>query len=543
MSNPGTAAQPWSTLEAVFTANKVFAPGDEIVGHDGYHGSPAVKGNNAADVVIRPAPGETPRLRNLVVRSGSRWVIEGLDICPGNEVPATPFSGTVVEIESSASRIQLRDCTVRTALSSAGWTLDQWKTIPKRCIRTAAPYTTLSGNRIETASFGITVRRTAPFTVVAGNRITGFSHDGIQALADDCLFEGNTITDAYVSDSTHNHDDFFQSWSVGADGSTVGAGTVYRVTLRGNTFISRTSPTQAHAANPQGIGCFDGYYEGWVIENNIIASRTSHGIALYGAIDCKVVNNTVVENPFDTPGSSTRPWIKIEAHKTRTTPSSANLVRNNISAKPVETVAGSATVDFHQTTTAYSAYFTHPAGFDFSLKPGSPARDVGSGVQAPPVDITGAPRSEPFDLGAHELQVPASTTYADWLVANGLPPDGSGNGDPDAAPRGDGVSNAMKFALGLAADARGYGGRVSTGIHAAGGQRYLSLTFTHPDPAPAGVVYRVQSAPGLAGWSSTATAVVSESVAGGLRTRVLRDTVPIGGGSARRFIRLAVELP
>src|SRR5688572_12088304 len=31
MSNPGTASQPWSTLEAVFAANKTFAAGDVIL--------------------------------------------------------------------------------------------------------------------------------------------------------------------------------------------------------------------------------------------------------------------------------------------------------------------------------------------------------------------------------------------------------------------------------------------------------------------------------------------------------------------------------
>src|SRR5688572_7588524 len=37
MSNPGSAAQPWSTLEAVFAANKTFAAGDVILLKSGYH--------------------------------------------------------------------------------------------------------------------------------------------------------------------------------------------------------------------------------------------------------------------------------------------------------------------------------------------------------------------------------------------------------------------------------------------------------------------------------------------------------------------------
>lgn len=543
MANAGTAAQPWSTLEAVFTANKTFAAGDEIVLRSGYHGAPTVKGTNAGDVTIRPDTGASPKLRNLVVKSGARWVIEGLDICPGNEVPGTGFTGNIVEIESSASLVTLRGCTVRSFLSTAGWTLENWRTLPMRGIRTAATYTTLSNNRVETVSYGISLRKTAAFTSVSGNLIKAFSFDGIVALADDCVFESNTVTDAYVSDNTHNHDDFFQSWSVGTDGFTVGQGTVYRVTLRGNTFISRTDASQPFAANPQGIGCFDGYYEGWLIENNIIASKTSHGIALYGAIDCKVVNNTVVENPFDPAGGSTRPWIKIAEHKTRSTLPTGNLVRNNISAKPVDAAAGSSTVDFHHTTTAYSSYFANPAAFDYSLKTTSPAKDNGSDSVAPPLDITGASRVVPYDVGAHEFRATSADTYAEWLVSNALPPDSSGDGAPEADPLGDGVSNEMKFALGLPAKTRGYGGRVVTGSITTGGLTYLALSFVHPDPSPSGVTYQVRTAPDLAGWSGTSTFVVSDTVAGGLRTKVVRDVAPIGGGEARRFIRLVVDAP
>jgi len=542
MANPGTAVQPWSTLEAVFKANKTFAAGDEIVLRGGYHGAPTVKGNNSGDVTIRPDTGAIPKLRNLVVNSGARWVIVGLDICPGNEVPGSGYDGTVVEIESSASRITLRDCTVRSALSTNGWTVDNWKDLTMRGIRTAATYTTLSNNRVETTSFGITTRKTATFALVSNNLIKAFSHDGIQALADDGVFESNTVTDAYVSDSSHNHDDFFQSWSSPVEGSnSVGGTTVYRITLRGNIFISRTSASQPFAANPQGIGCFDGYYEGWVIENNVIATKAGHGIALYGAIDCRVVNNTVVENPFDSAGGSTRPWIKIAPHKSRTTPASGNLIRNNISAKPVDAVAGSATVDFHHTTTDYSSFFTNPAAFDYSLKATSPARDGGSASVAPPADITGASRAVPYDVGAHEFRANSVATYEQWLAANGLPPDGSGDGAPGIDPMDDGVSNAMKFALGLPLETRGYGGRVTTGLMTSGGLTYLALTFVHPDPSPAGLIYQVRTAADLDGWSASSTFVVSDTVTDGLRTKVVRDVVPTGGGAARRFIRLVVE--
>lgn len=39
---------------------------------------------------------------------------------------------------------------------------------------------------------------------------------------------------------------------------------------------------------------FDGWYDDFVVENNLIITNTYHGIAFYGARNCKIVNNTVV---------------------------------------------------------------------------------------------------------------------------------------------------------------------------------------------------------------------------------------------------------
>ena len=150
MSNPGTAAEPWSTLEAVFDANKTFAAGDEILLYSGYHGAPTVKGDNSATVRIRPAIGATPKLKNLIVRSGSRWEISGLDICPENQSPGTTHGSTMVEIEGSASHITLRDCVIRGSFSIEGWDFEDWDVVG-RGIRTAAAHTLLEGNHIEAA--------------------------------------------------------------------------------------------------------------------------------------------------------------------------------------------------------------------------------------------------------------------------------------------------------------------------------------------------------------------------------------------------------
>src|SRR5690606_12571794 len=80
----------------------------------------------------------------------------------------------------------------------------------------------------------------------------------------------------------------------GSDGG-VGTGVVRGVVIRGNVFINFTDPDREFAGSAQGIGCFDGFFEDWVIENNVVVVNHWHGITLLGARNVRVVNNTVVD--------------------------------------------------------------------------------------------------------------------------------------------------------------------------------------------------------------------------------------------------------
>jgi hypothetical protein len=133
--------------------------------------------------------------------------------------------------------------------------------------------------------------------------------------------------------------------------------------------------------------------------------------------------------------------------------------------------------------------------------------------------------------------------YHLWLQTNALPMDGSGNGAPTFSVPNDGIWNAMKFALGLSANIRGYFGRLSTGTVLDGGQTYNSLTYTRPEPPPAGNIYSVEACAELAGWTASETVEIASSVAGNLRTITVRDTIPATLANPQRFIRLNVTIP
>src|SRR5690606_37451123 len=136
----------------------------------------------------------------------------------------------------------------------------------------------------------------------------------IRVAADNTLVEYNTILNFYdlqVPDPSRPgdvfHDDGIQTW---ADSD----GTLTNCTFRGNLIIDATTPRpQPFTYGVQGMGFFNGYYQHAVIENHVVIVDMWHGISLFGAINSKVVNNTVAQNPVR--HLNRRPWISFYNHK------------------------------------------------------------------------------------------------------------------------------------------------------------------------------------------------------------------------------------
>jgi len=101
------------------------------------------------------------------------------------------------------------------------------------------------------------------------------------------------------------------------------------VTIRGNMIINYVDPDQPFRGTVQGIGCFDGMFEDWLIEHNVIVVDTWHGITLRGAVNCTIRNNTICDRNSSRPGP---PWIRLDHHKNGT-PSRDNVVTCNLSTR------------------------------------------------------------------------------------------------------------------------------------------------------------------------------------------------------------------
>ncbi len=178
----------------------------------------------------------------------------------------------------------------------------------------------------------------------------------------------------------------------------LGSGEVVGVVLRGNTIINYVDPNQPYRGTLQGIGCFDGTYVDWVIENNVIVTDHWHGITLLGARNCLVINNTVLDQNSTRPGP---PWIRVDNHKKGMAPVNC-VVRNNL-ATAFSNAAG-VRAENNLRIQDPAALFVDPAHFDLHLLPGAPAIDAGSSLDAPKLDRDRIPRPQGkgIDIGAYE---------------------------------------------------------------------------------------------------------------------------------------------
>lgn len=420
-SNDGSAASPWKSLQSVIDAGLIetqtwdalpygsernlvpksagapIKPGDTIYLRTGDHGDVSIRRMyNKGVITIAAEEGHTPRLRSLTVQSGSNWAFKGLLLSPeyGDGKPVA----TMIDLDSHGfggpvSNVLIEQCALQSVDDTSDWTKEDWNALACNGILADGNGIVIRDNRMKNVNFGISTNGRG--ALVERNTITNFSGDGLRALGDYSVFQYNTVKNCY--DVNGNHDDGFQSWSSGPNG--VGSGEVVGVVLRGNTIINYEDANQPHRGALQGIGCFDGMFVDWTIENNVIIVDHYHGITLLGARDCRIVNNTVLDPNDVRPGPAA---IRIAKHK-RGEVASGCTVRNNLSTG-LSIDGEQMAVDHNLATDAPNSIVANLSQRDVRLLDDSPAIDAGSDEDAPKRDITGAarPQGHGVDIGAYE---------------------------------------------------------------------------------------------------------------------------------------------
>jgi len=400
-SGDGSATRPWRTLQEVASAGLIgttVKPGDTVLLRTGYHGEPTLSGNNASPITIAAESGHTPRLRRVLFRGATNLVLRGVSISPSH---ATTYARVnIVDIDSASADLVIENSTLFSINDASAWTATDWVDRASSGFQVNGARITVRNNTIRNVRFGISV--SGESGRIQRNQVVNFSADGLRGLGNNGLFEYNTVKNCYAPGSVDsNHDDGFQSWSVGPGG--VGTGEVRGVVLRGNTFINFENPNQPLRADMQAIGCFDGFFVNWVVENNVVVTNHWHGITFLGMKDSRIVNNTVIDNVSGQPGP---PWIMVNPHKNGQVSQNVT-IRNNLST--AYDLKGTNIVQDHNvtlTSSSLATYFVNPAAFDLHLRAGSPAIDTGSSSLAPALDHdqVSRPQGAQFDIGAYEFR-------------------------------------------------------------------------------------------------------------------------------------------
>ena len=444
----GSAENPWRTLQEVIedelisyyrysseedpeTILKVVnegAPvkgGDRLVLKSGYHGYVkrnvfifqdwlTIEGEQGSQAILSQfrMEGAFARvyLNNVTIRKDSYsgdenyWEADAInrnsDACV--YLRADDFWG-------DAGDIKLKDLTLMTTESAEEWTAADWveKAAGGVNVR-AVPRVEVINCRIQNVSMGMSFSDRANDGRAINNTIRNYCVDGARLISDDLYFAYNTITDCYKVDD--NHDDAIQSYSIGEDGR-VGTGVVSHVVLRGNIILGTTDFDNPLAGSPQGIGCFDGFFEDWIVENNVVIVDHYHGISFYGMRRGTIAHNTVIDQ---IPGNDISPWIMIHPHKDERLSENCTLI-NNIASR---SVSAGGHIDQQANFVLrdhaienLSGLFLDPDLFNYRLADNEFTRahliDQGSrqnGTESCLFDIEGNARDQYPDLGAYELQ-------------------------------------------------------------------------------------------------------------------------------------------
>jgi hypothetical protein len=328
----GSAARPFPAVAAALAAGA--GQGDRLLLAPGDHGAVVIGGVRAdppLEVLAAPG-GRPPRLSSLRVRDSDGVSVEGLLVEGGDGGE----HDALVTVDPDAARVRISGLTIRSGTGHEAWTEDEWRARARSGIAVRGAGAEILGNQLSAVRFGITVFDSSPGARVADNVIDGFSGDGLRGLGDGGLYERNIVKNCVQVDG--NHADGFQSWSLGPDGAP-GTGVVRGVVLRGNTILQTSGRPGPLSCVLQGIGLFDGMYEDWLIEDNLVEVDAWHGITVAGGINVRILGNTVRNLSPAPPGP---PWITIGAHKDGR-PGAGNLIAGNRATAWLQGGGGSAT--------------------------------------------------------------------------------------------------------------------------------------------------------------------------------------------------------
>lgn len=384
-------------MSALLSSGQV-AGGDRIFLLDGYHGPIRIKDLKYSSLVlVAPLPGSTAHIESLLIDNSGNLAFKDLKVWATS---ANASNGALIRSYPNTQDLVFSNLDVRstaTAPTYLNWTSTNWYNNKRPGFLIDGNRVTLQGNRMTAVQHGMVVL--AQNALIENNIVDGFIGDGMRALGDNSIVRGNQIQNCVSIDATHH--DGFQSYSRGTGGKP-GTGTLKNLVVENNRIFETTGGRTTMTCKLQGIGMFDGMFDGLRIENNTVVVSAYHGITVSGALNTIIRHNTVVHSN-GLGGKS--PWVKVGSHKNGTPSQNVQIV-NNFGTNFTSTTdtAKNILVANNVRAGAASAEFVDFAGLNLALKKASVATDKGDPTRSNAADILGVKRFKGVapDVGSFE---------------------------------------------------------------------------------------------------------------------------------------------
>jgi hypothetical protein len=394
----------------------------------------------------------------LALTSTNKWVFKGIKVQSLSGTNKNTLSLVTIGDQGSAHRtsdIILENMQLSTADSMDGWTKPQWVAQARSGFREVGsagdgtngePYTTcisITGSHIQNVRFGAVIAGNN--SLFSLNEMDHFGDDGIDYAASNI-----SITHNYIHDNMDigdgNHEDAMQ----GQNGSVprgVAFNAFSNILIDSNLVIRQTDAQLPFPAYLQGIDAFDEDWTNLTVTNNAVVTSACWGIGYASVHHGKIINNTMLDDGSDIGTKNgagkivCRPSITVGDKTHEGLASNDVIIRNNIANKlaidnrnPNMTMdhniclninAGCQILTYVNGQPNFGVYKPGEYGdhniierrgaagmfvsfdpvkfvFDLRLRPDTIAIGAGDPAEAPPVDITGAPRKGSIDLGAYQ---------------------------------------------------------------------------------------------------------------------------------------------
>jgi len=390
---------------------------------------------NPSFVTVEAAPGQTPVFLTLYIRSTNKWAFKGIKVqslLGTNNNKQALVSVTDQGASLPTSDIILENMQVSSADSIVGWTQAQmvaqfrgYGILAKGANTTCVSVT---NSHMMNMVFGAGVF--ANNMLFANNEIDHDGDDMVDYGASNILLSHNYL-----------HDDLDVGSGAHMDGMQGYPGAYSNVVIDSNRVIRQTDPKLPFPTYLQGIDAFDGDWTNLTVTNNVVVTSACWGIYFSSVHGGKIINNTAVaDGLMPTPGKC-KPLVVVGGNTHQGSPSNDVILRNNIAnGLNIYNLDPNMTMDHNiclgingrcQIVTYVNGKpdwgtvkpgmhgdhnFIDGRGaggmfvnfdpakfvFDLRLRPDASAIGAGNAAEAPPVDITGAPRAGRVDVGAYQ---------------------------------------------------------------------------------------------------------------------------------------------